>query len=197
MPSEPPQPQPTPPQAAQNNAGQQAQPSPQQQQPPAPQPQNNNQTAQLQAPPVPQPRKSPPVNFNNGGYVGSQISQAANAAAASRGATGSDGGDFGTNLGNGASAQGNLEVLSDTMGVDFGPYLSRVVQNVRQNWYNLIPEVARPPIMAGPPPNKSPEQVHHRHRAYAMETTGLLIIAVVLLVLTLIRYWSAVHQLFR
>jgi len=51
--------------------------------------------------------------------------------------------------------------------------------------------------MAGPPPHKSPEQVHHRHRAYAMETTGLLIIAVVLLVLTLIRYWSAVHQLFR
>jgi TonB family protein len=33
-----------------------------------------------------------------------------------------------------------LEVLSDTMGVDFGPYLSRVVQNVRHNWYRAIPE---------------------------------------------------------
>jgi hypothetical protein len=37
----------------------------------------------------------------------------------------------------------------------------------------------------------------HRHPVYAAETTGLLIIAVVLLVLTLIRYWSSIHQLFR
>jgi hypothetical protein len=37
----------------------------------------------------------------------------------------------------------------------------------------------------------------HRHHVYAMETTGLLIIAVVLLVLILLRYWSAIHQLFR
>jgi TonB family protein len=33
------------------------------------------------------------------------------------------------------------------MGVDFGPYLARVLHDVRQNWYNLIPEVARAPIM--------------------------------------------------
>jgi TonB family protein len=132
---------------AQNNPGQQAQPNQGPPTPPPPQQQNTNQMAQLQAPAVPQARKSPQVNFNTGGYVGSQINQAANAAAASRGSYGGDSGDFGTNLGNGASAQGGLEVLSDTMGVDFGPYLSRVLQNVRQNWYNLIPEVARPPIM--------------------------------------------------
>jgi TonB family protein len=61
---------------------------------------------------------------------------------------GGEGGDFGTNLGqSGAKTVGQLDVLSDTMGVDFGPYLSRVVQNVRANWYNIIPEVARPPIM--------------------------------------------------
>src|SRR5262249_47723489 len=42
---------------------------------------------------------------------------------------------------------GNMEVLSDTMGVDFGPYLARILHDVRQNWYNLIPEVARPPLM--------------------------------------------------
>jgi hypothetical protein len=30
-----------------------------------------------------------------------------------------------------------------------------------------------------------------------METTGLLIIAVVLLVLILLRYWTSIHQLFR
>jgi hypothetical protein len=51
--------------------------------------------------------------------------------------------------------------------------------------------------VAGTAPDKSPAHVHQRHRVYAMETTGLLIIAVVLLVLTLIRYWSAVSELFR
>jgi TonB family protein len=40
-----------------------------------------------------------------------------------------------------------MEILSDTMGVDFAPYLQRVLQSVRVNWYNLIPEVARPPLM--------------------------------------------------
>jgi len=34
---------------------------------------------------------------------------------------------------------------------------------------------------------------HHRHAVYASETTGLLLIAVVLLVLTLIRYWHQIH----
>ena len=33
------------------------------------------------------------------------------------------------------------------MGVDFGPYLSRIVAVVRMNWYNLIPEEARPPML--------------------------------------------------
>ena len=33
------------------------------------------------------------------------------------------------------------------MGVDFGPYLARVLHDVKQNWYNLIPEVARAPLM--------------------------------------------------
>jgi TonB family C-terminal domain len=47
----------------------------------------------------------------------------------------------------GCETSDTLEVLSDTMGVDFGPYLNRVVQNVRQNWYNLIPQEARPPIL--------------------------------------------------
>ena len=34
-------------------------------------------------------------------------------------------------------------ILSDTMGVDFGPYLARVVFVVRRNWYAVIPESAR------------------------------------------------------
>jgi TonB family protein len=39
----------------------------------------------------------------------------------------------------------NLEVISDTHGADFGPYLSRLLQSVRANWYKLIPDEARPP----------------------------------------------------
>jgi TonB family protein len=42
----------------------------------------------------------------------------------------------------------NVEILSDTRGVDFNPYISKVVDSVRKNWYTLIPEVARPPELA-------------------------------------------------
>jgi TonB family protein len=34
-------------------------------------------------------------------------------------------------------------ILSDTKGLDFGPYLARVVFVVRQNWYAAIPETAQ------------------------------------------------------
>ena len=34
-------------------------------------------------------------------------------------------------------------ILSDTRGVDFGPYLARVVYNVRRNWYSMIPVAAK------------------------------------------------------
>jgi TonB family protein len=34
-------------------------------------------------------------------------------------------------------------ILSDTRGVDFGPYLARVVYNVKRNWYSMIPVSAK------------------------------------------------------
>jgi hypothetical protein len=34
---------------------------------------------------------------------------------------------------------------------------------------------------------------HRRHAIYAAETTGLLLIAFLLLVVTVIRYWHAIH----
>lgn len=34
-------------------------------------------------------------------------------------------------------------ILSDTRGVDFGPYLVRMLREVRRNWYAVIPESAR------------------------------------------------------
>lgn len=42
---------------------------------------------------------------------------------------------------------GGVDVLSDTRGVDFGPYLARLRQNIQRHWLYMIPEVARPPIM--------------------------------------------------
>ena len=109
---------------------------------PAPPPQTHPQP-QLQTP----PQAARPNPFGMGGMSpGSMISDAARAAA-SRGGGGGQAGDFGLGQPGQGQVRGNMEVLSDTMGVDFGPYLSRVLHDVRQNWYNLIPEVARPPLM--------------------------------------------------
>ncbi len=45
----------------------------------------------------------------------------------------------------GAKALDQVEILTDTMGVDFGPYLKRVVQIVKQNWYSIMPPSVYPP----------------------------------------------------
>jgi len=101
-----------------------------------------NSTAKLEPPPV---QKAPPGSFRSAMSAGSAIQQAAEAAAASRG---TGGGDFGVGpIKPNSNVQGAMDVLSDTMGVDFGPYLQRVLHDVKFNWYNLIPEVARPPLM--------------------------------------------------
>ena len=48
--------------------------------------------------------------------------------------------------------------------------------------------------MRVPTPRSEPEAAkHHRHTVYASETAGLLLIALVLLVLTLVRYWHQIH----
>lgn len=38
-------------------------------------------------------------------------------------------------------------ILTDTQGVDFGPYLRPVVHDINKNWCSLIPEVARSPVL--------------------------------------------------
>jgi TonB family protein len=132
-----PQPAAPAPAAAQN-------PAPQPSAPPPPAP-NQNQVAKLQTPPA----LTPEAAFGGGARSpGSAIEQAARAAAANRGGYGGDGGNYGLGLGKKpTAAMGPLEVLTDTMGVDFGPYLQRVLHDVRMNWYNLIPESAQAPIM--------------------------------------------------
>ena len=44
-------------------------------------------------------------------------------------------------------AGGDLQVLSDTQGVDFGPYLQKVIRETYRTWYPLIPEEVNPPIL--------------------------------------------------
>jgi TonB family protein len=100
----------------------------------------SNQTAQLQTPP--QPRNSF-SKYATGISAGSAIQQATQAAAANRGAGGGgQEGDFGLGTGAHGAQMGPFEILSDTQGVDFAPYLQRILQVVRQNWYLLIPESA-------------------------------------------------------
>ncbi len=41
--------------------------------------------------------------------------------------------------------------------------------------------------------DRSRSEHHPRHHVYALETTGLLIIAATLLAITLVRYWYAIH----
>ncbi len=108
---------------------------------PAQRPQfETNQNPQLTAPA--QPRNSF-SKYAQGMSAGSAIQQAAQAAAARRGAGGGgQEGDFGLGTGAHGRQLGALDILSDTQGVDFGPYLQRVLQNVRENWYRSIPESA-------------------------------------------------------
>jgi len=54
--------------------------------------------------------------------------------------TGGLGGNLPPSPGNAGS---NLELLSDPQGVDFRPYLMRILSSVRRNWYAVIPESAR------------------------------------------------------
>jgi len=102
-------------------------------------PENSNTVAKLESPPAAPNRNV----FSSASSAGSAIEQATRAAAAGRG----QGGDYGIGpLTPNTNAQGAVDILSDTLGVDFGPYLSRVLEEVRRNWYNLIPEEARSPL---------------------------------------------------
>ena len=143
-PSAPPSPAPQPTSPPAMAQGQQQAPQMGQAPPPSP---STNQMAKLQTPPPPTSTSKP--SFNTGTMsAGSLIAQAAQAAAANRGTYSGDGGDYGALMGRQPSAaMGPMEILSDTQGVDFGPYLARILHDVRLNWYNLVPESARPPIM--------------------------------------------------
>ncbi len=108
---------------------------------------SNTPSQLLNLPPARPSGGQQPNPFGGAMSAGTAIAEAARNSARSGGAGGSSG-EYG--LGPGASPgkiRSDMDVLSDTMGVDFGPYLSRVLQSVRMHWYDLIPEVARPPLL--------------------------------------------------
>jgi TonB family protein len=124
-------------------------PSASQPQPPSAQPQQgqpqprpqfqSDQQAQLQMPARPTNSFS---KYAEGMTPGQAIQQAAQGAAANRAGGAGQEGDFGLGTGAHGRQLGALDILSDTQGVDFGPYLQRILQDVRENWYHLIPESA-------------------------------------------------------
>ena len=123
------------------------QPAPQQQaappQPskPKPPPVPTGQNPQLDAP-KPQPSKP---NFSTPQSAGDAVRQAEKQARSGGPMYG--GGDAGVNApSQHPGDKGAVDILSDTLGVDFGPYIQRVIYDTKRAWYPIIPEVAQPPI---------------------------------------------------
>ncbi|MCL2659540.1 MAG: TonB C-terminal domain-containing protein [Acidobacteriaceae bacterium] len=125
-------------------------------QPPAPEPPQQQQAQQPPAPPPPplhpQPQQqamvdAPPPHpaparpdFGSSQSAGDAILQAARRSLAT-------GGDYGSAPSSRSNLNlGGAEILSDTMGVDFNPYLRRILSDIYKTWIPLIPEEARPPL---------------------------------------------------
>jgi TonB family protein len=137
----PPVPQPAPSPSNAPPAPQVAQepPAPQPQPPAQPLPQNNQ--SQIEAP---RPAPTRPDFSTGHSTVGQDLQQLARQA---RGA-GQSGGDMGANApSQHPGMNGAVDILSDTMGVDFGPYLQRVIFDTKRAWYPIIPEAAQPPLL--------------------------------------------------
>jgi TonB family protein len=132
-------------------------PAPQQAAPPSPTPQPQQQAQARPATPPPPPTNQSLLNepkpvptptkpsFDTGPQTaGDAIRQAEQNAA--RNPAGPSG-DYGQNAPSQHQAvQAGADILSDTMGVDFGPYMRRVIEATRRSWYPIIPESARPPL---------------------------------------------------
>ena len=116
---------------------------PQQQAPQQQQRQEPPQEAKLREPES-QPQAPRPNPFGSGESAGSAIQDALRAAVNGRGS--GSGGEYGIGVQKHAGLKDQYDILSDTQGVDFGPYMARVVNAVRFNWYRIIPEEAGPPF---------------------------------------------------
>ncbi len=91
--------------------------------------------------PSPTPGQSIQQSLQSAARAGRYPSGSGAGSGAGSGGYGDGIGQFG-NLRPNFSTEGPI-ILSDTLGVDFGPYLSRIIFIVRRNWYSVIPESAR------------------------------------------------------
>jgi TonB family protein len=141
---------PAPPQMAQQQPPRQGQ---QQAQQPSPSTQQGQQmamnTPQFETPNL-QPKMTVPKAAPSFGQAAmsasSSIQEAARASAGSVGRIATGGG---MGLGNGRSGgqvRDAMEITTDTMGVDFGPYLARIKQVIEANWYTEMPQSVYPPL---------------------------------------------------
>jgi TonB family protein len=99
-------------------------------------------TAKLEAP---QPKQNPFVVTSPSSSINQAIQSAANNHASPSVPFGS--GDRGSGFRPKVDARGAMDILSDTLGVDFGPYMKRLHVTVEDHWFPLIPEDALPPMM--------------------------------------------------
>lgn len=91
--------------------------------------------------PIPQAPTRP--SFNTPGTAGDEMQQAMQDSEHA----GSGGGSVGVHgNGRGAGLGAGPEILSDTQGVNFQPYLARIMREIYDTWIPLIPEEARPPL---------------------------------------------------
>jgi TonB family protein len=99
----------------------------------------------LEAPKPPPPKKSPFAISSPGTSTSDAIRAVADGHAA--GIDYGPSGDYGKMLHPDTKRTEGMEILSDTLGVDFGPYMKRLHYTVQNSWDPLIPESARPPVM--------------------------------------------------
>jgi TonB family protein len=119
-------------------------PQPAQPLPSAPSPMPRSSAQPVPDTPLPQPTSRP--NFNSGGSVSDSMRDLANNVARNRGgATNLPSGE-GLRAHGGAMVGNGVDILSDTKGVDFQPYLARIMREIYEEWLPLIPEEARPPL---------------------------------------------------
>jgi outer membrane biosynthesis protein TonB len=110
--------------------------------PAAPTPLPRNPAPSVPDAPAPQPNSHP--NFNAGPSTpGESIQSALNKAARSRSGNG-NGTAFSGSPSN--PLGGGVEILSDPGGIDWDPYIKRIIADIKRNWLPLIPAEAEPPI---------------------------------------------------
>jgi len=140
-----PTPAPAPAPAATQPAQPNAAPAPTQPLPSAPAPMPRSSAPPVADAPLPQPSSRP--NFSTSPSTGDFAHNLANNVARDHGGSaGTAPGMLSGGTGRGGAAGAGVEILSDTRGVDFNPYIARIMREIYQQWVPLIPEEANPPL---------------------------------------------------